>query len=1250
MRLRRTFLPVAFALVASASALAQAQTTTRFQDGAWPSAAYRNTRDTIIKEGAQALNFGDLDRLRVTTADIGPAGPTWTLLRWDLSAHVPPGAIVRSARITLTVLPTDTGPTNDFYELRRPWTEGDSTPGSGATWLTSDGSTPWQTAGAEGALDRGTTVLGSIGGGLGPQTANLNAAGVALVQRWVDDPQSNYGLVLRGSSPDGVDYASREAADPSERPLLEVTWELPPLPFGPTQVVLQNGVGGYAGTTDAWIDARDPNRNRGNGSTLRTDATPARRTLLRFDLGSLAPGTRLTGATLRLFVNNTGNDAEVYALRRAFVEGQATWNQAAAANPWQVPGADGAADRDTTLLGTLSGGATGYRDVVLNAAGLAEMQGWIDAPATNFGFVLLPSGGNDLRFRSSERNPVSERPQLILDVQPAQLKLIGGGSDWDDPAAWSPPGLPGPGDVVEVRGPGTVTKSAAATSSVDRLRVVGAGELRLDAGRVEVAGLTTVEDGALSCAGGTLRAAGPLLALPGTRVELAGAGAIEADGVLVWIGGTLRSNGGTLAAVDLARRMDVRVKGALDLDGLTFRGGDAEGLEVADQAQVLRLRKVRFEAVAPGAGSRHLSIAAPRLDLNAPGLWFDALAAGQFNLSLTDTEPSSAEDVIVNLEDRGAGANGPGVGAAFEQQLGGAEVNWVHAAPDTTRGVGLGFPQVAWDLNTFAEYATYAAFRDVDGLNTADRIHVFDAAGDGVDAGYWFEVPAADGDIVGFPWWDQLPSGEHVVWAVTNLGRVFRWTNPGSGVGALPPDPGFPQIITDGGQPVVFTSSPISDSQSYLFVAGTTAGSPRFYALDFLSGRLDPAAGLGWVVSAGLSYPVTTQPSLEFLLGFARLFVGGGTLGGPGVTLFQESFDSGPGSFVYRDDAFRGTNAPDAASGNYTATGGRSGGGLRVLTGPNAQGMSGAWETDFTVSGAPPLVQVSLSYRLILDERHEFDEFADLLVAVDGVLYGTPPNDYVVRLVGDGNGGPDHDTGWQTFTFFAPLGDGTHRLSLGHFHNKSTEFPEIARSFFDDVVVSTTTGDGVIYRIDTQTRLIDVTDTSPTQMLVGSPFPAFGTGLFLGDAAGTVYGFDQDTMTPLPGGWPVNPGGGPLQGSVWVDFTAGQVFWGNEAGQVHGYSVAGTPLPGFPLVSPFGDGSPVRDALASDGAGVLWVGTQGGRLGAFDVSTGNPVGPVYRLGRDAPLAGLAQDFRGHFQVVTPKGKLIVVDAPADPTP
>jgi len=95
---------------------------------------------------------------------------------------------------------------------------------SEATWNVAASGTPWQVPGAAGPQDRDATLVGSVNAtSTGSFTFALNAAGVALIQGWIDDPTSNHGLVIADTSTtDGLDFTSRQAASAGDGPRLSI--------------------------------------------------------------------------------------------------------------------------------------------------------------------------------------------------------------------------------------------------------------------------------------------------------------------------------------------------------------------------------------------------------------------------------------------------------------------------------------------------------------------------------------------------------------------------------------------------------------------------------------------------------------------------------------------------------------------------------------------------------------------------------------------------------------------------------------------------------------------------------------------------------------------------------------------------------------------------------------------------------------------------------------------------------------------
>jgi hypothetical protein len=131
-------------------------------------------------------------------------------MKWDIST-IPSGSIVTGATLTTVNVVNSSSQVYEIYEMKRSWVEGQ------ATWNAYATGQNWQTAGASGALDRGSTVLGTMAGGTGSQTFSLNAAGIALIQTWVDNGAANIGVIIQDYvNTNGFDFNSREDATPNQ--------------------------------------------------------------------------------------------------------------------------------------------------------------------------------------------------------------------------------------------------------------------------------------------------------------------------------------------------------------------------------------------------------------------------------------------------------------------------------------------------------------------------------------------------------------------------------------------------------------------------------------------------------------------------------------------------------------------------------------------------------------------------------------------------------------------------------------------------------------------------------------------------------------------------------------------------------------------------------------------------------------------------------------------------------------------------
>ena len=223
-----------------------------------------STVDTQISENSTAANYGDATTLKVDGDDPGGSGKdAYSLLRWDLSS-VPAGSEVDSASVTVNVTNPSTQ-TYQIYDLKRPWVE------SAATWLQYASGGAWEVAGAKGSLDRGSQVGSLSAPTTGTRTVSLSPA---LVQRWLDNPASNQGIIIaNATNSDGVDFYSRQVGDASLRPTLSMNYSGTTTPPSSRYLSDMN----WTSATSAWgpveKDVSNGEQAAGDGHTITLNGT-----------------------------------------------------------------------------------------------------------------------------------------------------------------------------------------------------------------------------------------------------------------------------------------------------------------------------------------------------------------------------------------------------------------------------------------------------------------------------------------------------------------------------------------------------------------------------------------------------------------------------------------------------------------------------------------------------------------------------------------------------------------------------------------------------------------------------------------------------------------------------------------------------------------------------------------------------------------------------------------------------------------
>lgn len=187
---------------------------------------------------------------------------------------------------------------------------------------------------------------------------------------------------------------------------------------------------------DSFIEGENGHHdhNKGDDRTINTnsDSSKIDHGLIAFDLTAVPAGSRVIGAALNLYLesSNGANDVvQARALTRAWVEAQATWNNAENSRTWSAQGGDYVAD----IAGTLVADTVGWKTMDLTALA----QRWVDQPTENHGFLLLTpaaSGNNEKKFASKENENPAFHPTLVVSYA-CECGVVCGGSTGNGPFA-----------------------------------------------------------------------------------------------------------------------------------------------------------------------------------------------------------------------------------------------------------------------------------------------------------------------------------------------------------------------------------------------------------------------------------------------------------------------------------------------------------------------------------------------------------------------------------------------------------------------------------------------------------------------------------------------------------------------------------------------------------------------------------------------------------------------------------------------
>ncbi|MBI2890356.1 MAG: hypothetical protein HYY13_06175 [Nitrospirae bacterium] len=379
-------------------------------------------------------------------------------------------------------------------------------------------------------------------------------------------------------------------------------------------------------------------------------------------------------------------------------------------------------------------------------------------------------------------NNATGSPPTVMGTFGTTRTWDNGGGDglWSTPANWSGDTLPTSSNPVVFNGTSTANCTIDTTVTVAQMDLNSGytGTVTLGGVTAMVNGNVTLGTGTLSTGTGlgTLVVSGNLTVNSGGTFSMPGAGTLRLSDTSALQAAYNATAAGRFVASSASATVTkttagsggfaFRIYGEADITGLTFGYAGTNGLELGNWTNnptVTNFRNVTFQNHG-GAGTTFMTVRANGgFSMAGTGITFGAIAAGN-NVKLLDDDGALGGSVVFAT----FGASGSGKGDTYEVDNdsnedgmpdaagGDAVVQWATSGY-ALDGAAVGFPTLAFDWNTYAQYAVYVAARDVSGASTADRVYVRDTAGNAL---YSYDIADGDGDILGTPIWDTKSEGE----------------------------------------------------------------------------------------------------------------------------------------------------------------------------------------------------------------------------------------------------------------------------------------------------------------------------------------------------------------------------------------------------------------------------------------------------------------------------------------------------------
>ncbi|MDX1962897.1 MAG: DNRLRE domain-containing protein [Pirellulales bacterium] len=395
-------------------------TTSTFQEGV---DGYMGTADTQLLQANAAAPQGATAGILIDFTDANANNAGHGLLRFDNifgngAGQVPLGSRIISARVEFTTF--NGGDGGQLYRVLNAWDESTATWDSFTDGLANDG------------IELNTVSFAHVGNASrnadAPNGVVYPAFVTEDVQAWSDGTANHgWGFIPWASGTDGWEFRTKEHGTVTQRPRLVVEWE----PAGTNFITFQNGVGGYQGTQDTWIQQNVPAAFTAGTQTTtifsdftEPNANANHQLLIRFDNifgngpNQIPYGSTINGASmmLRSFGSNAAGDGGTFhRMKIDWNQLTATYNSLGGGVNIDGVEAETAFNTQAGVVARNPNSQAGFQQFDI----LTDLQAWSNG-TPNYGWVINPwvDGTDGWGIEPSETTLAASQPKLYISFTP----------------------------------------------------------------------------------------------------------------------------------------------------------------------------------------------------------------------------------------------------------------------------------------------------------------------------------------------------------------------------------------------------------------------------------------------------------------------------------------------------------------------------------------------------------------------------------------------------------------------------------------------------------------------------------------------------------------------------------------------------------------------------------------------------------------------------------------------------------------